>query len=703
MANMINTNIASLNAQNNLNKSQGALTTSLQRLSSGLRINSAKDDAAGMAITTRMSAQISGMTQASRNANDAISMSQTAEGAMGQVGDILQRMRDLSVQSANGSNSTTDRDTIQNEVDQLTSEIDRISDTTEFNGNKLLNGSSSNNSFQVGANANQTIDFKIAEVSTKSLSLNGTTAGSGDLTSGRIGTETTQPATALSINGTTIEFASTDNSASELAAAINLNTDATGVTASAYNVVKGADNATGVLDNTTDFLTISVQQADGTAVTGVKIAASKNMDELVANINKQVGGVTASVDSNGALTLSNANGAAISVTASTVAASTASGMNAGTTSVVVSQGFLSLTGQSGSQIKLSGDNLENFGFNASVGGGQVAGTETVSTMTATVAAATTALNASATGDNLAITTDKVKINGVELNQDAFTTAFTAGEKAQAINAISEQTGVTATASTTAFVDMSNSSTTQSSTYVINGTSYATGATSAASQTATLQGLIHTAFLAGTSGGVDATVDEKSGKLQLTSSTGQDITISGDGKTATSGTITISSAANSTATTLNAATASSSAVSVRGSISLSSDGGTPIKLESASSTGLAKLGLVAQGGSGDAVLGGKLDVTTQAGAQDAIERIDSAISFIATQRSTMGAVQNRFSTAISNLASSSENITAARSRIQDADFATETANLTRGQILQQAGTAMLAQANSLPNGVMALLR
>ena len=166
MSSMINTNLASLNAQNNLTKSQSSLTTSLQRLSSGLRINSAKDDSAGLAIASRMTAQIGCLNQASRNANDAISLSQTAEGAMGQVGDILQRMRDLSVQSANGTNSSSDRATIQNEVDQLTSEIDRISGTTEFNGNKLLNGSSSNNSFQVGANANQTISFKIAEVPT---------------------------------------------------------------------------------------------------------------------------------------------------------------------------------------------------------------------------------------------------------------------------------------------------------------------------------------------------------------------------------------------------------------------------------------------------------------------------------------------------------------------------------------------------------
>ena len=157
MAAIINTNVVSLNAQRNLSSSQNALATSLQRLSSGMRINSAKDDAAGLAISQRMTSQISGLNQAARNANDGISMSQTAEGALGEIGNNLQRIRELSVQSRNASNSVSDRTALNNEVQQLKSEIDRVASTTSFNGIKLIDGTFTNQAFQVGANVGETI------------------------------------------------------------------------------------------------------------------------------------------------------------------------------------------------------------------------------------------------------------------------------------------------------------------------------------------------------------------------------------------------------------------------------------------------------------------------------------------------------------------------------------------------------------------
>ena len=159
MAAIINTNVISLNAQRNLNSSQNALATTLQRLSSGLRINSAKDDAAGLAISERMTSQIKGLNQAVRNANDGISMSQTAEGALGEIGNNLQRIRELAVQSRNASNSSSDRTALNNEVQQLKSEIDRVASTTAFNGIKLIDGSFTNQSFQVGANVGETINI----------------------------------------------------------------------------------------------------------------------------------------------------------------------------------------------------------------------------------------------------------------------------------------------------------------------------------------------------------------------------------------------------------------------------------------------------------------------------------------------------------------------------------------------------------------
>src|SRR6056297_2131930 len=174
MALTINTNVASLNAQRNLGASQADLNTSMQRLSSGLRINSAKDDAAGLAISDRMTAQIRGLNQAARNANDGISLAQTAEGALQESTNILQRMRELAVQSANDTNTDTDRESLQAEVDQLQEEIDRIATTTQFNGKTLLDGSQADSgsfTFQVGANAgaDQTISFGISDATGASL------------------------------------------------------------------------------------------------------------------------------------------------------------------------------------------------------------------------------------------------------------------------------------------------------------------------------------------------------------------------------------------------------------------------------------------------------------------------------------------------------------------------------------------------------
>ena len=172
MPQVINTNIASLNAQRNLNTSQGALATSLQRLSSGLRINSAKDDAAGMAISDRMSSQVRGLNQATRNANDGISLAQIAEGALGETNNILQRIRELSIQSANATNSASDRLALQSEVNQLKAELDRIANTTSFNGLKLLDGNFVAQNFQVGAEANQTISVSVSGADSSTLGIN---------------------------------------------------------------------------------------------------------------------------------------------------------------------------------------------------------------------------------------------------------------------------------------------------------------------------------------------------------------------------------------------------------------------------------------------------------------------------------------------------------------------------------------------------
>src|SRR5574340_307752 len=234
MAAVINTNIISLNAQRNLNSSQNALATTLQRLSSGLRINSAKDDAAGLAISERMTSQIRGLNQAVRNANDGISMSQTAEGALGEIGNNLQRIRELAVQSRNASNSASDRTALNNEVQQLKSEIDRVASTTAFNGIKLLDGSFTNQAFQVGANVGETININ-SMVNAQSSALG--TSSSANVTGVAATAFTAITAGDLTINGTSVGAVAAGGNAvtqgANIAAAINSVSNTTNVYATA--------------------------------------------------------------------------------------------------------------------------------------------------------------------------------------------------------------------------------------------------------------------------------------------------------------------------------------------------------------------------------------------------------------------------------------------------------------------------------------
>ena len=231
---VINTNVASLNAQRNLNSSQRALQTSLQRLSSGLRINSAKDDAAGLAITERMTSQIRGLNQASRNASDGISLAQTAEGGLAEVTNNLQRIRELAIQSANSTNSASDRTSLNAEVTQLLAEIQRVSTTSQFNGQNILDGTFTAAQFQVGANANQTIIASTGNSQTSAL-------GSFQVASNSISAVSGTALTAgqLTFNGIDVG-SSTSGSAEAIAAAINGASNQTGVTASATTTVTSA-------------------------------------------------------------------------------------------------------------------------------------------------------------------------------------------------------------------------------------------------------------------------------------------------------------------------------------------------------------------------------------------------------------------------------------------------------------------------------
>ena len=403
----INTNVMSMNAQRNLQSSQGSLATSMQRLSSGLRVNSAKDDAAGLAIAERMNAQVKGLSVAARNANDGISLAQTAEGALGKVGDMLQRMRELAVQSANATNSEDDRTALQAEVKQLTDEIDRVSRQTSFNGKKILDGSFTAATFQVGANAGDNI-----------------TIGS-------------------------------------------------------------------LADTTADNLSTVIYGEETRAISAANLTAMTDYDvDITANLTIAVGGAAA----------------------------------------------------------------------------------------------------------------------VDLGELEATTSATArlGQVVEAINRKTSETGVSA-------------------------------------------------FL----------VDNNDGTFDVE-------LLSSELNAAGTAPATVEFSAGFTATATGLLEATGDAVDTAAS--------------AADGAGISNI-----------------DITTEKGAYIAMKKIDAALDDVNSARATLGAVQSRFENAVANIQIGVENLAASRGRIMDADFAKETANLSRAQILQQAGTAMVAQANQATQGVLSLLR
>ena len=503
MAQVINTNMSSLAAQRALSATQGDVKTALERLSSGLRINGAKDDAAGLAISERFTSQINGLNQAIRNANDGTSLAQTAEGALSETTALLQRMRELAVQSANATNSATDRSALQSEVDQLKQEINRISTTTEFNGRTLLDGSFTSQNFQVGANANQTIGISIDNAS-----------GSG-------------------LGNFTYD-------------AINDNAIAAG-----SGAIVVADNSVPA-DNGIDAQTITVAGFRGS--TTAAVGASGTAESIATAVN----GITSSTG----------------VTASAVTKTQIGAFSAA--------GTVAFT--------LGGD-------------------------------ATKAISAtiSSTADLTALRDE--------------------------INSVSGTTGITA-----------------------KGTGSTLDLTHSSGKDITLLNFTNTAGAAAT-----MTVQTLNPDDGLVTNMSDTLTGNGDDSFRVGGIVSFNS---------NKAFSVSSNDATDGSIT-----------DSAAD--------VAE--TSTAALLSSVDIGSVAGAQSAIDIVDGALATISNQRADLGALQSRFESVVSSLTASSENQTAARSRILDADFAAETARLTRGQILQQAGIAVLAQANAAPQNVLALLQ
>jgi flagellin len=685
MASFINTNIASLQAQNNLNTSANSLNTALQRLSSGLRINSAKDDAAGMAISSRMMGQINGMDQAARNANDAISLAQTAEGALSGISDNLQRLRTLSVQAANSTNSASDRASIQTEVASLVSEIGRVAGTTQFNGINLLDGSFTKQAFQVGANANQTIGVSVSGATTDKLGAsqaaaltatnNGQALVAGDMT-----------INGVSIGGSTSvsdSASSTGNGASAIAkaAAINAVSSQTGVTAKAdANVVGGA----GMTPAAVTAGTISVNGISTGAISTTADATTSRA-AVIAAINA-ISGQTGVVASDGGssaagVTLTAADGRNISMSSATLTSAT-TGISGLTTATSTNYGTYTMTSSQAITVTGNATNLQNAGVVAGSYATQTAYTSSTTGVAAAFAASDFNINGVAIGASLATADTASFVNG----------QFSAISKAAAINAISAQTGVTATANANTLNGASmTAAAATTGTISINGVSTASITTSATDNTASRAAVI-TAInaISGQTGVTASDGGTSAAGIKLTAADGRNITLTSTNLTATQTGITgLAGVGTNTYGTFTLSSAKSFTVTA-GTTGASS-----------ASNGMVNQGTYGAGRSGQAL--NTIDVSTAAGANNAIIAIDNAIASVDSSRASLGAIQNRFASTVSTLQSTSVNLNAAKSRITDANFAAETANLTRGQILQQAGTAMLAQANSLPNGVLALLR
>lgn len=709
MTSVINTNIGSLNAQRNLSKSQMAQQTAMQRLSSGLRINSAKDDAAGLSIADRMTSQIKGLNQASRNANDGISLAQTAEGALGEISGNLQRLRELAVQSSNATNTAVDRAAIQQETDQLLQEIDRVSGQTEFNGLKLLDGSFKNQSFQIGANAGQTISIGMNSAKTAVLGTGDTSSITARSNASIAGDSTTPPLMVtgdVSVNGVTIgaSVSTADNksfsfnAASAIAkvAAFNQVADQTGVSATINATEVEGRAMTGA---PTDGVIVINGVSTSSVFTTTDTSATRQSVITAINAVSDQTGVTA-VDTgsdSGGVKLVAADGRNITLGFDNSASTTA--LTASSTGLAFNgtdltdptdkadAGFQTYFGtytlSSAKDIKIeeSTGTIGNTGLQAGTYSPQVAYTATNALTTNTAFAA---------GD--------FKINGVlvgstqALDDKASSTLKdqSAISKAAAINAISQQTGVTATVNSTS---TNGTVSTAGGTGVINinGVNTATVTTTGTDVASDREAVVSAInAISGQTGVLAVNTNDAAKGIKLVAADGRNIVVD----SATGG-----FAGDGSDTGLIADGTYTGSVTLKSATSFKIESGTT-GTDVTTTLGL-EVGTYGAGKSGQAL--NTIDLSTAEGASSALTAIDNALASVNNSRGTLGAVQKRFESTISSLGTTAENLTAARSRIQDADFAAESAELSRSQILQQAGTAMLAQANTASQGVLSLLR
>lgn len=570
MAMSVNTNITSLGVQKNLNKASDALSQSMNRLSSGLKINSAKDDAAGMQIANRLNNQVKGLNVAIANANNGVSIAQTAEGAMQESTNTLQRLRELALQAANGDKSDADRVSLQQEFTAKVGELNRIASTTTFGGRNLLDGSFNNVAFQIGANANETISFGMTDIS----------------------------ATALKGN---YKEAAVDGKAMTGLAATATGTNIGGMKATTTGNVPPADITGGEKITINDVEITLVAGADDIAV------GANNAAEI--NKKSSETGVTATAAADGKITLTSKS--AITVEDVDTGAATSIGLTSSATPIAAA----------------------------------------AITKTTVIGAA-----------------GAISVNGAAVS-------WTAAETIEAvIGKIAGQAGAGATAE---FKD---------------------------GRVVLTSGDGKDIKLANTDSGSLSQLGLSAGTSQAKLTTDTSIDVNGvevkfkKGDTADAIVASINSASTGVQASKNA----------DGTLNLFADKDITIK-DGSAGTGLKMLGLetVATDGTKTAVTMettvSDLNILSAASSQQAIQALDDAMQQIDSQRSQLGAVQNRFASTVANLQSISQNSSAAKGRVEDADFASEAAELTKQQTLQQASTAILSQANQLPSAVLKLLQ
>jgi len=692
---VINTNVSSLVAQGALQANSSKLSTAMERLSTGVRINSSKDDAAGLAISTRMDSQIRGLNMAVRNANDGISLMQTTEGSLTEVTNMLQRMRELSVQSVNGANNNTDRKALDAEVQQLKAEIDRIATTTQFNNQNILDGSFKNKQFQIGDKTGSNIAVSIDSVKTKDLGLGSGTGVANSLVSQRVDTTAAVDKGDILINGQQVGAIAAGADMEAVIKAINESVD--NVKASGFNVVTAKNIGNGV--TVAGGFKIAVKEMGVATATTFNISASNSMSELVDNINREAASVvTASLTADGKLQLSNQTGANLTIT-------DAGGGGFPTTVATTFNGFLKLESQDGSAVRVERGNggLVSPGTNA-----DLLAIGFRPTTKDSLADAYTVVGDALTAPTTAWALTELKINGVQMYDSNIQTTSFQG-KLDTINSLSASTGVTASASfyktidTTATFNGTDAAGNFKATdlIVLNGTSVALGAD--------LSALVVNINAETAKTGITASAEGKN--LILKGDNVQSLTLS-----ATKAGGILDQVGTNKYLGLATVTALATRDVTYGSIKLNSINNTPISIELADTNTSGAHGLFeANVGAADYEVntpslsssGGQsiagLQVSTQASANSAITAIDKALEGVSNMRAKMGAIQNRLEYTISNLTNVSTNTSASRSRILDTDYATETSNLAKAQIISQAATAMLAQANQSAQSVLALLK